>query len=407
MISAHFFNQVSERLSIAKGSDPSTAGKPFGGVNLIVTGDLGQLPPVNAASLFSHTLVKQLNTNITETPKGQEALNGAFLWRQINKVIILKNNERAKKDKPFINLLSRVREGCAWKNQKSSVMHQDKPEENYQMGDYETLLSRRLQLLVNNDKSTMDQFKHAPIVVGEKVFRDALNNKIVQSFAKKTGQDLHWYHADDTFHGQPLKNNLRKRMLRSPSNITDDAIGMLPLVPGMRVMITDNLAMRGKVANGCQGILYDIKYEINNHGERKAICAYVQVDGARIQAPGLPPDVIPIMAEKTTFNYKVADELTYYITRWQLPLLPAYAFTVNKIQGQSLEKAIVDLRSAKGTQALYVMISRATALENLAVLRWFPSTNVDRRLSEAYRNEFERLQLLDERTNLEFKTRKY
>jgi hypothetical protein len=28
-------------------------------------------------------------------------------------------------------------------------------------------------------------------------------------------------------------------------------------------------------------------------------------------------------------------------------------------------------------------------------------------LSEAYRNEFERLRLLDEWTNLEFKTRKY
>jgi ATP-dependent exoDNAse (exonuclease V) alpha subunit len=81
------------------------------------------------------------------------------------------------------------------------------------------------------------------------------------------------------------------------------------------------------------------------------------------------------MAEKTTFNYKIADELTYYVTRWQLPLLPAYAFTVNKIQGQSLKKVIVDLQSAK---ALYVMISRATALDNLVVLRWFPSTNVDR-----------------------------
>jgi hypothetical protein len=44
------------------------------------------------------------------------------------------------------------------------------------------------------------------------------------------------------------------------------------------------------------------------------------------------------------------------------------------------------------------MISRATVLENLAVLRWFPSTNVDRRLSEAHQNEFERLQLLDELT---------
>ena len=92
MISAYFFNQVSERLSKAKGWDPSSHEKPFGGVNLIITGDIGQLPPVNAASLFSHTLVDQLSTNITENPTGQGALNGAFLWRQLNKVIVLKKN---------------------------------------------------------------------------------------------------------------------------------------------------------------------------------------------------------------------------------------------------------------------------------------------------------------------------
>ena len=83
-------------------------------------------------------------------------------------------------------------------------------------------------------------------------------------------------------------------MLRAQSNITDDAIGTLPLVPGMNVMITDNLAMRGKVANGCQGIIQDIKYEMNEYGHRRAVCAYVLVPGAKINAPGLPMDVVPI-----------------------------------------------------------------------------------------------------------------
>jgi hypothetical protein len=160
---------------------------------------------------------------------------------------------------------------------------------------------------------------------------------------------------------------------------------MLPLVPGM---ITDNLVMCGKVANGCQGTIVNVKYDINDYGERRAVCAYVKVPGASVCAPGLPEDVVPIMPEKTVFKYKIAGDLTYYISRWQLPLVPAYAFTANEIQGQSLEHALVDLKSAKGTQALYVMISRGTALENLAILHWFPSTNINHHLSEVYRNEF-------------------
>jgi len=49
--------------------------------------------------------------------------------------------------------------------------------------------------------------------------------------------------------------------------VIDDAIGTLPLVPGMKVMITDNIAMRGKVANSCIGTLCDIKYEMNEFNQ--------------------------------------------------------------------------------------------------------------------------------------------
>jgi len=196
-------------------------------------------------------------------------------------------------------------------------------------------------------------------------------------------------------------------MLRAPSNLTNDSLGVLPLVPGMKVMVTDNVVMRGGVTNGCQGILQDIKYEINEYNERKAVCAYVHVPGSKVHAPGLPANVIPILLEKTSFKYTIPGQKGYNVSRSQLPLLPTYAYTANKIQGQSLQYALVDLKSARGTQALYVMISRAISLNNLAVICWFPSTNVNRRLSQAYRNEFNRLQKLDEETRLNFCKRKW
>ena len=243
--------------------------------------------------------------------------------------------------------------------------------------------------------------------MGEKVLRDALNNKIVEGFSIKTNQAMHYYHADDQFCEAPLSNTLRNRMQRAPSNMTEDTIGLLLLVPGMKVMVTDNVAMRGGVANRCLGTVQDIKYELNSYGQRRAICAYVQVPGAKIQAPGLPPDVIPILPETIMFKYKMEGDVTYSIRRTQLSLLPAYAFTVNKIQGQSLQYVLVDLRSTWGTQTLYVMISRAVSLENLAVMRWFPSTNLDQRLSPAYWKEFDRLKTLDEWTTAEFKQRRW
>ena len=40
--------------------------------------------------------------------------------------------------------------------------------------------------------------------------------------------------------------------------MTEDMLGLLPLVPGMKVMVTDNVA----TPNGCLGIVQDIKYEL-------------------------------------------------------------------------------------------------------------------------------------------------
>jgi hypothetical protein len=149
----------------------------------------------------------------------------------------------------------------------------------------------------------------------------------------------------------------------------------------MRVMVTDNVAMCGGVANGCQGILKNIKYELNEYNERRAMHAYMHVPSTNIHAPGLPHNMIPILPEKTSFKYNIPGQKGYNVSRSQLPLLPAYAYTTNEIQGQSLKHALVDLKSTWGTQTLYVMISHAVALDNLVITCWFPSTNVNRRLS--------------------------
>ena len=236
------------------------------------------------------------------------------------------------------------------------------------------------------------KFKDAPIIVGEKVLKDTLNNKIVEGFATKSKQDLHNYHVNDWFKGKQLSMTLMNHLLKVPSNMIKDTIIPLPLVPGMKLMITDNIAMWAHVANRCQGVLQDVKHEISKYEDRRAVCTYVQVPGANIQAPGLLPDVIPILPETVTFKYKIAGDTPYSIKCTQLPLLPTYTFILNTIQGQSLQYALVDLKSAQVTQALYMMISKAISLNNLVVMWWFLSNNLDHTLSPAYQNEWKRVQ---------------
>ena len=83
------------------------------------------------------------------------------------------------------------------------------------------------------------------------------------------------------------------------------------------------------------------------------------------------------------------------VTRSQLPLLPEYAFTDYKSQGRTLDKAIVDLQTAKNLQSVYVMLSRVRSLSGLAILRPFLPEKVVGRPSQELRRELHRLSVLD------------
>ncbi|KAJ3897786.1 hypothetical protein F5879DRAFT_783021, partial [Lentinula edodes] len=69
-------------------------------------------------------------------------------------------------------------------------------------------------------------------------------------------------------------------------------------------------------------------------------------------------------------------------------------FTTHKMQGQTLDSAIIDLESCRGTEAPYVMVSRVKTLDGLLVLRPFQLKKIQCRQSEDSRLEHKRLHLL-------------
>ena len=81
--------------------------------------------------------------------------------------------------------------------------------------------------------------------------------------------------------------------------------------------------------------------------------------------------------------------------KWkQVPLKLGFAMTVHKAQGQTMACMIMDLMGCVGTELPYVMVSRATSLDGLIVLRDFDTKQITKRQSEDMRREFARLTLL-------------
>ena len=95
MVFPILLSQISRRMCEAKAWDTTVTGLPFGGVNVIFTGNFRQLLPVTSYSLFSYKLVNALRVDVMETYDGQAALHGVYLWRQVNQVVELQNNFRA------------------------------------------------------------------------------------------------------------------------------------------------------------------------------------------------------------------------------------------------------------------------------------------------------------------------
>src|SRR6267154_3242892 len=119
-----------------------------------------------------------------------------------------------------------------------------------------------------NDKNALHDFKDAPIVVKWKVVRDALNYCMVHCFAARMEQVMHQYYSEDKFNKTHLEGEEQERMWRVGSTHTKDALGILLLVPGMKVIVTNNVAIKFNIMNGAEGILKDIKYEVDEFGRR-------------------------------------------------------------------------------------------------------------------------------------------
>ena len=387
MIGASFMSMLNARLQRAKGTNEAFHDSPFGGINIVFTGDFGQLRPVREAALYSHKLVNDPDLAQCRNKTAVGALMGVYLWRLVSTVVLLKQNQRQSGDQAYASLLARVRAGDCQRQLTSCP-------------DHETLQSRYLDRLTANDPETLQRFRNAPIIVGRKRVRDLLNLRLLDHHARSIQANVHLYHAKDRMLGHPVTPTERDILWKLSSSTTHDSLGRLPLFPGMKVMVQENLAFTHRVVNGSEGTVRDIVYE-EVAGFRFAVVVYVHIPGSGRVHPAAENDVVPIFPETTTFSWSQRTQAgieQHSVSRTQLPILPAYAYTDYKAQGRSLDAAVVDPKSAFSLQGVYVMLSRLRSMSGLAILRPFPENKLTQRLSQELRDELRRLDNLDKQT---------
>ncbi|KAF5311241.1 hypothetical protein D9611_013019 [Ephemerocybe angulata] len=392
MVGAQFLAMVSAKLKLAKGDDHRESLKIFGGISMIFLGDFNQLSPPKEPSVYSHRLVRNPTFLQARDNDGLDALAGAYLWRQVRRVVLLKVSKRQEGDALYLEILDRIRSRSCTDNRGAQIRIQGKT-------IIEHLRQRELSQVSITEPALLALFNEAPVIVGNKETRDALNAAMLSAHASRLNETVHLYYSVDQIKGQRVAYPASRTLWNLPSSATKDAFGILPLFIGMKVMITENLSVPFKIVNGSEGVITDLRFSTDEGSKRIADIVYVRISGkgCKIQAPGLEPGIVPIFARPTTITkpVRIGDTASSSFSRRQVPLIPAYSYTDYKSQGRTLTRAIVDPASCTKIQGVYVMLSRVKSLAGLLILRPFPASKVLQDMTGELRDEMRRLEELD------------
>ncbi len=275
MVGLRLLARFHEILTIAKSSDPSV---PFGGVNIVFFGDFMQYAPVLDKALFTDVFIQPNSSVVDSQFQAKHSLTEHEIQCQVGRALILQVNVVVKLtmqmrvvDKEYLEALDRMRIGeCTLK-------------------DYE--LFRSLIIGRSNAIHSLSDvsWNNAPILVYRNEIRTELNNRAVINKCHELNHPLVVCLAQDKTKSKIIDENnfhrLRHFLLSLPDNKTESLPGYLPLVPGMPILLTDNIASELGLSNGTKGIFRKIVYEEldTDHGHidskfpkgKNPLCGYI------------------------------------------------------------------------------------------------------------------------------------
>ncbi len=279
----------------------------FGGVKVVMVGDLHQLPPVVTAD------EKQALASLYDSPYffSSKVFKSLFdgLLPQL-KLVELQNIYR-QTDQKFIDLLNRIR------NKETTDKDLDLLNERLAT-DGESLENYIILTTINDQADKMNQLK-----------LDEIEGPTYTFNAVRSG----------LFPAQQFP-----------------AADTLFLKTGARIMLLNN-DPQGRWINGTLGTLYRVTPE----------GAFVKIDGGEVEKV----EAVTWSSYKTVFNETTrALEIKNIGSFKQMPLRLAWAITIHKSQGKTFDRVAIDLgRGAFAHGQTYVALSRCTSLSGLKLFR--------------------------------------
>ena len=207
--------------------------------------------------------------------------------------------------------------------------------------------------------------------------------------------------SNDSIKKKSLPRELARLIKDYPNTFTDGLPRKLCLYVGMPVFLTKNIATELGLTNGTTGVVRKIylknaaavNEEIGFHEIQHSSDDYVIVEFDEIKVKpldGLEANQVPIFSENGHFQVRVKGRKNAFsVKRSHFPLVPRFSCTSHKSQGQTLNKAIVDLvplqrnRRRVETNFAYVPLSRVRTLNDLTILRPFEPSIMKCKKNEA------------------------
>jgi len=260
--------------------------EPFGGIQLIMSGDFFQLPPINRGDSRAGGFV--VNSEV---------------WRELDPVICYLAEQHRQDDEQLLDILNALRAGELRRHHAECLLKRvdAMPDDNVVLTELHT---------VNVDVDKLNDTK-LDVLEGDELF-----------------------YTQTTTGGKNYVESLQRSVL---------APATLRLKKGALVMAVKNSPER-KYVNGSVGTVIDFEYSTEYPVVRFK-------NGRKIT---MQPD---------TWELRDGEKKRASIT--QIPLRLAWAITVHKSQGMTLDAARIDLRKAFVEGMGYVALSRVKNLNNL------------------------------------------
>ncbi len=318
MVGRKIFGQVDKRL---RQVFPHQADQLFGGCSCLLFGDFGQLPPVMDLPLYT-TVSRSAMSDL-----------GSSAYQLFDRAVVLKQVMRQSgQDQSqvlFRSILRRLRDGQITTDDWQHLMKQT-PAMVQDLAPFSTALHLHptVEAVVEHNVTRLR----------------AIAQAIATIKAVHTGP------------------NASKA---SP----DDAAGLEPVIciaHGARVMLTANLWVDVGLVNGAMGTVVAICYKSGQCPPHLPVAVMVRFDS--YSGPTLPDGTVPITPIRRTWSASGG-----HCSRQQLPLKLAWAVTIHKAQGLTLDKVVIDVGKKEFSCGLtFVACSRVRQLSGLLFDPPFP-----------------------------------